>query len=766
MADETPKIEIVKVGDEPKRAEPLEDDAPGPEVGQWYWFEEEGRNGNQVTWFACIVRVGSNYVKFETPGGSTTRIHFDEFDKRCRLEPNPDAHIDERIKHYQDKTNQLMGRVKEVTARLGVSPARGELLSGNETAALARINSGQNFDTYSTDLVKAKEDLLPDLFGKIKDSNKKMAIWMTAKVVPLKAQAQGLKGIIGKIEDRIFSVELYAGLTERVELIADGEPAELGAKIHLIQRRCYMDEECLAQYETGGMDYKDIADFDRWLTRPDNLNRLLPFDRCVVAFRVRRNIKEREAVNLSDFLRILQERRADEWTFLYLRNGEKVYRMDTKIEFGAKLFPDLDKSKLDGQQLWAKESFREWTIITDNEYQGKCEEYDREKAEWKAKRKAYEAALKSPEAKKRAKELGKKKPDAECVSVPYVSDWWHRDDPRKESWEKYTPESVFYDDITATIEAEIKQHNRVALILQGLLDRSPVFHPHPPWEIWTSDGFRAALELVYDESRALVAGEKPDFEAFRKKLNASLKEGSVTVGQDDAWERYEGAKESQRRHNDYRYRGDWYPDRYRPTGNPGPGTLAKVASFSPKSGRCTYAWNRERQDFRSNNYGEPLRTTYTCSSDVVLNVDAYKPGDFKQFFNDPRTRAEYLKWAPLLLEAEEYHAGHREVSEPVPPAPKKPSSIDAQIRYERRKERKALMGKAVRLKGDVTMRSKTVYKKGTLWRITGGSGSDFSVSGINADGTFDKKRRFIQNLSRWEFEVDESIPPAKDGDLE
>ena len=45
-------------------------------------------------------------------------------------------------------------------------------------------------------------------------------------------------------------------------------------------------------------------------------------------------------------------------------------------------------------------------------------------------------------------------------------------------------------------------------------------------------------------------------------------------------------------------------------------------------------------------------------------MDAYKPGDYLQFFNDPRTRAKYLKWAPLLLEAEEYHAGNRKVGVP------------------------------------------------------------------------------------------------------
>ena len=49
--------------------------------------------------------------------------------------------------------------------------------------------------------------------------------------------------------------------------------------------------------------------------------------------------------------------------------------------------------------------------------------------------------------------------------------------------------------------------------------------------------------------------------------------------------------------------------------------------------------------------------------DEVNIGEWYKPGDFKIFFNDPRTRADYVKWAPFLLAAEDYHAGKRKVNE-------------------------------------------------------------------------------------------------------
>ena len=136
----------------------------------------------------------------------------------------------------------------------------------------------------------------------------------------------------------------------------------------------------------------------------------------------------------------------------------------------------------------------------------------------------------------------------------------------------------------------------------------------------------------------------------------------MTVGQEDAWELHEGAKETARRMASWRWRReDSTVDRCRPYGDPGPGRLAKVVRFSQSARRCTYEWVRERRSVRSwrSSEGNELRTTFACPDSVLLNVTAYKPGDYKQFYADPRTRAEYLKWAPLLLEAEEYHAGNR-----------------------------------------------------------------------------------------------------------
>lgn len=53
---------------------------------------------------------------------------------------------------------------------------------------------------------------------------------------------------------------------------------------------------------------------------------------------------------------------------------------------------------------------------------------------------------------------------------------------------------------------------------------------------------------------------------------------------------------------------------------------------------------------------DDVRDAIQVDAARLLNVSAYTPGDYRQFYDDPRTRADYLEWAPLLLAAEDWHA--------------------------------------------------------------------------------------------------------------
>ena len=237
---------------------------------------------------------------------------------------------------------------------------------------------------------------------------------------------------------------------------------------------------------------------------------------------------------------------------------------------------------------------------------------------------------------------------------------------------KYQPfdqSCLYYDDMMKKMHDDVQSYNRISLIIQGILDRSTALHPHWSPKLYKQEDFERAVELVFDGSRVLYDGDPPDFEAYREGLRASITAGSVVIGQEGYWlskmaERYNA---DQRR---YRRQGEHEREHYRPDGNPGPGYIGQVHTLK-RTGKAYFEWQCERRVYRRTRWDRSYDKTWTGRIDVPLkllfNISAYKPGDFKRFYDDPRTRAQYLKWANLLLTAEEYHAGNVSIG---------PSAID------------------------------------------------------------------------------------------
>ena len=95
-----------------------------------------------------------------------------------------------------------------------------------------------------------------------------------------------------------------------------------------------------------------------------------------------------------------------------------------------------------------------------------------------------------------------------------------------------------------------------------------------------------------DASNVLHYHQAPDFEAYRYKCNASLKAGSITVGQEDAWQRREAEKECRRRDRDWRDHSEYRPKKFEPYGDPGPGYVAKEVANLSLSYRELASYNR------------------------------------------------------------------------------------------------------------------------------------------------------------------------------
>jgi len=224
-------------------------------------------------------------------------------------------------------------------------------------------------------------------------------------------------------------------------------------------------------------------------------------------------------------------------------------------------------------------------------------------------------------------------------------------------------------------------------------------------------------------------------------------------------------KEGARRDSDYRWsRTEYRPSKFRPDGDPGPGRFARVARVD-RQGHVLYTWKKERKGD-----GPPVGRKYGCKVGRVLNVDAYQPGDYRQFFNDPRTREEYLEWAPLLLAAEEYKAGRygeaAPLVEPPKPAPKPRPSGHSE--YAHRKMLRGWLGLAVRLRGPVTTKGGKEYAKGSLWRVTHLERGAFTITGIDAEGAIEPHEgadedgwrgpRSVRCMSHRDLTIESAVP--------
>lgn len=626
MSELTPRKEV--------KAEQVPGDSrPLIQIGQWYWvLDEETKKQN---WFVCVTEIGSNFIRVESPSGNYQRIHENDFEKLAKLEADPDAVIRGQVELYQGTVRERLGQIKEITARLGIQPRESSAAPKSESRELSTFNAMPDLKKYKKELVKAKEKTLPKLFEEVRKAHEQLAVWMAARAVPMKAMCDGLEDAVEQINDRVFNVSLYAGLTEEVEKIVDGEPAGVSEKLRLFQRMCFMDEECLVNYRHGGMEFKNIGDFDEWLSERENRDRILPWPRCMVAFRVRRNTKDRHYDgSLSCAMINISLERADKTTFMYIRNGEQLYRMTCSFEFDEHIFPS--PSQVDfTEPMMAKERCDDIEdLITKRHWEEIVREWDEKKRlhdEWE-------------------KEHGK---DPSKSNPHYISSF---DNPR-EDYEPFDKSSVYYDDMHEKVGKQLKYYNRIALIVQGLFDRSEVLHPHQPARLWAPGGMEAVVELVYDGAGAIHYKDPPDFEEYRKRVNETIGKGSVTIGQQEVFERREAVKYNAR---DRWGRSNYSPERYTPAGNPGPGFLAEIVEWT-RTGKATFRWTRERQtsDYYSDKrYGDPIPTSMQVDGKSLFNVSAYKPGDYRQFYLDPRTRAKYLQWAELLLSAEEWHAGN------------------------------------------------------------------------------------------------------------
>jgi len=587
----------------------LNDPLDAVKVGDWYWvkFDDEkwdDKKGKHVKVgehedMMCVYEVGSNYVGFSVYENdrihtSEERVHFDEFLGRCRPEPDWKAVLNIRMEGFQKqiaaKTMEMVERAKELCLLKAPRQEQAEAVS------MLPARSSVDLRAHQKELVQYQKSV-PEISKEIDELAKEFGAAARNMALPDMAQLGVVKDSIKIVEDRIFTIELYVGLKEDVIRIADGEPAGVDEPVAVRQLMLYMDEETLFDYSDGGMDFTKLGDFDKWVVRPENLCRVLPEKRGVVAFQVRRHKKDYGTPsNLLTAWTHMNWHNDNMLTYLLIRNGQRVYRVASDIDFAPRLIPTADEI--------SKEPFEE------------------------------------------------------------VNHW-----SNKREVKVVTPESVKYDDHVRKMMGRIQHYNRVVVLLQGLLDRTDVFAPHPSIRLSKAADMEKWVRLIRDEEKGL-SGLKVTLKEYLEQLNKTLRTGKWVY----VLRQYRCAEKENKYSNKHytqlhgksveivRPQRSWaaeaMPAVCKVQAMKRDGSAVKVSWSKGKNSRGKEIWvsNPDKPGWGHYDYDDNTEMMLHEWVPVafVMNISDYTAGDYKMFLCDRALRGEYLEWAPSLLTAEDW----------------------------------------------------------------------------------------------------------------
>lgn len=154
------------------------------------------------------------------------------------------------------------------------------------------------------------------------------------QVAALEVRQAELKGMMAKAEECIWTLNLYVGTDESITTIREGQPAPQNERISIRQLILFMDEESTALAEEGGIDVRSVAEFDEWVKIDKNLQIILPEQKGIAALHIRRH-KMKYTDPWDEELNESNTRN----TYLLIRNGEKLWRVQFDMLLGYHLFP-------------------------------------------------------------------------------------------------------------------------------------------------------------------------------------------------------------------------------------------------------------------------------------------------------------------------------------------------------------------------------------------------------------------------------------------
>lgn len=273
----------------------------------------------------------------------------------------------------------------------------------------------------------------------------------------LAEQMKPLSEQLAKMVEVMWTVDLYLGRDESLELIRDGAPAPADTPITVRQKVLVMAEESLILMGEGGtgMTADNLPEFVDWLRQSDeNLDRILPEQKGVVVL-IPTRVKSRTGNAWEDAGRDA----SNSVSYWLLRNGQKLYLLT------------VDEDLIIRDRVLPRR--REFVEVFDHALFG--------------------------------------------VSGKPV-------EPGSDRW----------FELEEVADARRRHYMRILMVLQGLIDRTPVWHPLPPSGVSflsMKDRDAGKVELIEDDESSIQLGEGGEsFRDWQRRLNGMLRPGLRVIG--------------------------------------------------------------------------------------------------------------------------------------------------------------------------------------------------------------------------------------------
>lgn len=481
----------------------------------------------------------------------------------------------------QQQVASLMGELSSIDLNMiqtrksltGFTP---HVENGELSTSTALVPTGTSMDTAKKAVAEVRNSTMK-LKKDMELKTKKLSLWVKEQSRALAIKAQEMTAIVQKMEEAIWTINLYLGKDEQIYVLRKGNPAPAEEKISIRQGIGFMDEECAIAARSGGIDIESVEQFDEWLLEDDkHLRQVLPETKGIIALHIKR-YKQDYGNPWED----VQKNEANlKWTYFLIRNGDNLYRVYVDMNVGSILFPTKDEFE---DLFWVEET-----------------------------------------------------------------DW--NDPARPTIRHPVKPGSKQYMQALDRAEARRKHYLRIVLVLQGLMDRTPIFKPMPIDRINICDPRHCEewLNLIYEEN--VLTDGRPTFREWQKTINEELDVGFRIIGIFDYASKLRGNEKEYEPCRLYPVRAN-YPDSK---------VLYTIEDKEAEKYGDRYVFRYERKGEQiykrdawnyQDRYVEPTvraRCWLLKSDRFILNFDSATVEEMEYYINHRLSRHEYRDMVPLL----------------------------------------------------------------------------------------------------------------------